>query len=211
MNKKICSIVGAGINKGNLSLIKNSDFIIAADGGYKYLSDGTVPDIFVGDFDSLDIIPQAKKIVKLIPQKDVTDTFECITQGIEAGCEIFNIYCGTGGEFDHTFANIQCLIYLAKKGMKGYLFDGDKVITAIYNSSIAFSNEASGKISVFAADSICVGVNIKRLKYELSSGQLNNDFALGVRNCFVGKGGIISVKEGCLLLVFNKEALQNVI
>ena len=29
MNKKICSIVGAGINKGNLSLIKNSDFKIS--------------------------------------------------------------------------------------------------------------------------------------------------------------------------------------
>lgn len=52
------------------------DLIIAADGGYDILkSKNIVPDILLGDFDSIEKIPNHPNIVKHPVCKDDTDTF----------------------------------------------------------------------------------------------------------------------------------------
>ena len=50
----VCYIVGAGDNEGTLFIKKMEDFVIAADGGLLTINGlGIVPDIILGDFDSL--------------------------------------------------------------------------------------------------------------------------------------------------------------
>ena len=53
---KRCIIVGAGEYFGIPFQIQKDDFIIAADGGYEFLKkEHIVPDLCVGDFDSLHV------------------------------------------------------------------------------------------------------------------------------------------------------------
>lgn len=142
----------------------------------------------------------------------MTDTFAAANEGLKRGCSFFYIYCGTGGEIDHTLANIQTLIYLSGKNKRVFLFDGVKVITAVSGGGkICFSDKARGRISVLCAGSESLGVDIRGLLYEASSLDLKNSFPLGARNEFTGKESSVFVKQGCLLIVFDSDAIKHMI
>ena len=202
MNKKICRIVGAG-DFTNFFYNK-SDFIIAADGGYDYLSKiNVIPNILLGDFDSIKSIPDSKqKQIKFKPEKDFTDIYAAIKLGIKSGCEIFHIYGALGKRFDHSLANIQLLAYLAQNQSKAFLHHQNKLITAITNTNIFFSKQKKGIISIFSHTNKSYGVYIKNLKYELKNATLTNIFPLGISNEFIGKKSFISVKSGTLIIIF---------
>ncbi len=213
MSEKICYIVCAGENKGVNVKLKDGDLLIAADGGLDHLKRlSLLPSVIVGDFDSVTETPKAGEIIKLKKEKNETDTFVCAQEAIKRGYKIIYIYCGTGGRIDHTLANVQLLVYLAKRGVKAYLFDGEQVVTALFkNQELCFDETAKGIISVFSATDFCEGVSLIGLKYCLENGKLENDFALGVSNEFVGAKSKITAKKGVLLIVFPSDCIDNMI
>ena len=207
MNKKICYIVGAGENYGLDFIPSKEDFVIAADAGLRYLEEkGIFANLTVGDFDTLQYIPQGENVLRLPPEKDDTDMSIAVKEGIRAGYTLFHIYCGTGGRMDHTIANLQILAYLSERGMQGYLFDKDSVFTAITDRELVFDRIDGGYVSVFSWSERSVGVYLKNLKYELHDALLTNDFPLGVRNEFIGKESSILVRSGTLLVNFPRAA-----
>ena len=114
---KYCVILAGG-DAGNIKTLAVENFrkngiIIAADRGYKLAEElGIIPDVFVGDFDSFDgDIPESVEIHRSIPEKDDTDTMLAVKLAIEKGCTNILLLGGMGGRFDHTFANIQTLVY----------------------------------------------------------------------------------------------------
>lgn len=212
MGKKICFIFGAGEQKIPKNKFPTPDFIIASDGGYKVLEEyKIVPDLLVGDFDSLSYVPNCD-IKKLNVEKDETDTFICINEAIKLGSNEIFLFCCTGGRIDHTFANIQSLIHIAKNNAMGYLIDGDYIITALpVSKPIAFSEKASGMVSIFSADTEVYDVSILGLKYALNGATLTNCFPLGVSNQFIGKKSKIVAQKGILLVVFPSQAFSEII
>lgn len=198
-----CYIVGAG-DCVRLDFKKeNEDFVIAADGGYRYLCDSQItPDAVIGDFDSLGFLPESDNVIKLNPVKDVTDMKAAADYGIEKGYAEFHFYGACGGRFDHTLANVQLVASLAKESFKAYIHDGDTVITAICNGEIEFDSSHNGYISVFSYSDEAVGVDIEGLKYGVCNGKLKNSFPLGVSNEFIGKKSRVSVADGVLIVVY---------
>ena len=72
--KNTCYIVGAGSFDGMTVLPQPGDLVIAADGGYTYLKElGIEPDVLLGDFDSLSLVPEHEHLVRHSPIKDDTD------------------------------------------------------------------------------------------------------------------------------------------
>lgn len=200
-----CYIVGAGectaldINK------QSDDLIIAADGGLVYLRKaGIVPDIVIGDFDSLGDTPQGDNVIKLNPIKDITDMNAAVDIGVEKGFREFHIYGACGGRFDHTLANIQLAAAVSQKNMKVYIHDGATVITALTDSSVEFDSSHKGYISVFSHSDECRGVCIEGLKYNLSDATLKNAFPLGVSNEFIGKESRIIIGKGTAILIYSE-------
>lgn len=212
MKNNICYIVGAGENYGLDITPSLNDFVIAADAGLRYLEQcGIAANLVIGDFDSLKNLPAHPNTLALNPEKDDTDMYAAVREGIKAGYSVFHIYCGTGGRIDHTIANLQILAYLAQNGMQGFLFDKDSIITAITNRKIDFAKIPSGYISVFSYTEKSEGVYLQGLKYELNNATLTNTFPLGVSNEFIGKESSISVAAGTLLIVFPKEAMHKLL
>ena len=200
-----CYIIGGGENYGLNFKQQEGDYIIAADAGYKYLKEaGITADLVVGDFDSLEYVPNHPGTVKLNPVKDETDTWEAVRLGMEKGYRDFHFYACTGGRIDHTIANIQLLKSVAEKGCRGYLYDKKSVLTVINNSDIKFDDPMCGYISVFSLSDKSMGVTIKGLKYEVEDAVLDNSFPLGVSNEFTGTDSEISVSEGSLLIVYPR-------
>ena len=202
-NEKICQIFGAGGYFTDLGTVcLDNSLVIAADGGYEALQKiGVKPDIVIGDFDSCEK-PNVDCIV--LPRvKDDTDMLAAIRIGLEKGCTLFHLWGGTGGKReDHTAANVQCLIMLAKKGYRGILHGNGCDITAISNGRIDFEPKQSGYISVFSASEKSEGVTIQGLRYTLDGVTLTNDMPLGVSNEYVGLPSFIEVKQGTLIIYY---------
>lgn len=211
-NKKLCYIIGAGDFYGfsekarpennNLDL----SLIIAADGGYARLKELDIkPHILIGDFDSFSLsadVPADIETIVLPKEKNDTDTFAAVKIGLERGFGIFHIYGGTGGRFEHTLANMQCLAYIAENGAQGFIYGEDFVVTVIKNGKISFDSSYSGYVSVFAYSEEAHGVSIKGLKYELDRVILTSNTSLGVSNEFIGKTSTVSVENGVIIVVF---------
>ncbi len=205
---KICCIVG-GVFTENLVMPRDC-FIIAADKGYEHLKRaGIRVDLAVGDFDSLGYTPKEIQTLSHPIEKDDTDTMLAIKYGLSAGYRIFILYGCVGGErIDHTVANLQALSYIARQGGLGFLIDQNTVITAIHNSKLMFDARERGDISVFCLGDDAEGVNIKGMHYELTNATLTASFPLGVSNHFTGKAGFVSVKNGTLLIIWQKDIPQ---
>ncbi len=201
----ICYIVGAGEDCGVDFVPQTGDLVIAADGGYRLLREtGIIPDLVVGDFDSLGAAPEGETVITLPVVKDVTDTWAAIELGKDRGFRAFRLYGCTGGRMDHTLANVQTLASLAEQGMQGWLVSATQEITAISGKTVSFAAGRSGTVSVFAHTECCTGVTIRGLQYELENAELTNRFPLGVSNAFVGRTAEISVAEGILVLVYPR-------
>lgn len=198
----LCYIISAG-ETGKIEIKKNDgDYIICADAGYKKaLENSIVPDLVVGDFDSLGEIPRFDNIELHPAVKDETDTFLALTCGIERGYKSFVIFGALGGRLDHTFANIQLLKYLAERNIECTLHSPHETVTVLKNSSLEFSENEKGTVSVFSLSDSSEGVTEKGLKYSLDNGVLTSSFPLGVSNEFIGKKAVISVESGVLMIV----------
>lgn len=211
MKNGICYIVGAGENYGLDFSPEREDFVIAADAGLRYLEEKKIiPDLIVGDFDTLQYVPQKGNVLKLPAEKDDTDMSMAIKEGIRAGYAEFHIYCGTGGRMDHTIANLQILSFLAKQNLRGFLFHRDTVFTAITDRKLSFEKIDAGYVSVFSCSERSTGVYLKNLKYELRDAILTNSFPLGVSNEFIGKESSIVVGSGTLLVSFPRGAEKRI-
>ncbi|MGN0384094.1 MAG: thiamine diphosphokinase [Eubacterium sp.] len=200
----ICYIIGAG-DLAEMSIRKNADdYVIAADGGYRYLDKLSLEaDMVLGDFDSLGYVPKHNNIIRHKVQKDDTDMMLAVNEGMKKGYAQFVLLGGMGGRSDHTVANFQVLSYIANHGGRGYLVNNNIVVTIIKNSIINFDEYFTGTISVFCYGDKASKVNIRGFRYEAYDVTLTNDNPTAVSNEFVGRPGYVSVGEGSVLVIFN--------
>ena len=197
----ICYIVGAGESSALNFTPRDDDFVIAADGGLKYLiKAGIRIDAAIGDLDSLKST-NFNNFIKLPKEKDLTDMAAAVNLGIQKGFNIFKIYCGTGGRFSHTLANVQLLTYLAEIKKTGFIYDKNGYCTVIKNDKINFNKAQKGFISVFSLSDKSLGVTLKGLKYPLTNFCLVNAQPIGTSNEFIGEEAEIEVKDGTLLII----------
>lgn len=200
-----CIIFGAAEFDSLLLPIEKDDLTIAADGGIAHLSKlGIAPDVILGDFDSLGYVPQGAQVFPV--EKDDTDVMLAIRHGLRAGFREFLIYGGMEGKrLDHTVANLQALAFLRAEGARGYLIGREQMATVIEKETAVFDAHATGILSVFCLGKDASGVTIRGLKYALENGALSADFPLGVSNHFVGTEVGISVENGKLLLMWERQ------
>lgn len=205
--EKFCYIVGAR-DPGRIACANRTGaLVIAADGGLRYLEEQCItPDLIVGDFDSLGHIPTGENILLHPVEKDDTDTMLAVKLGLERNCRTFVLYGCTGGRPDHTYANYQTLLFLARHGARGYLVGDGWVCCAIENAAVEFPPALSGTISVFCPDGEARGVTLHGLYYPLEDGTLHSGFPLGVSNHFTGEQASVAVRDGSLLIMWEETA-----
>ncbi|MBQ2719065.1 MAG: thiamine diphosphokinase [Clostridia bacterium] len=178
--------------------------VIAADGGYTAAAEVFgAPDLAVGDFDSLGYVPKDVTVVCHPPEKDETDLFLAVREGLGRGATRFFLMGALGARLDHTVANLQLLAYLAEHGVEGYLIGADGVaVTALAGpASLALSAGTEGTVSVLAHGGSAEGVTLSGFRYPLKEGTLTADFPLGVSNEVAG-AATVTVARGTLLVFF---------
>ena len=200
-----CVIFCAGGFDSLAEPVGAGDFVMAADGGLTHLQElGLKPDGVLGDFDSLGYIPDGAKVFPV--EKDDTDSMLAVRRGLEMGFRRFVLYGAMdGNRIDHAVANFQALQFLADRGATGFLVGLSQIATVVKNGRISFPPAPEGIVSAFCMGADAEGVTIKGLQYPLRDSTLTAGFPLGVSNHFMGETAEISVKNGCLLMIYDRE------
>lgn len=200
----VCYIFGA-LKPGQVAFSERPRFIIAADGGLVHLEEQSiVPDLIVGDFDSLGRIPEGGNVLCHPVEKDDTDMMLAVREGLKRGCREFVLYGGLGGRLDHTVANLQTLVFLARQGASGWLLGEGLAAAVVRSGSLTFGAEHRGTVSVFCMGADARGVDLEGLYYPLRNAELTSGFPLGVSNQFTGVTARITVREGELLVIWEE-------
>ncbi len=202
---KRCVIFCAAGCDGLLAPLTQEDYVLAADGGFAHCQRlGLTPNGILGDFDSLGYTPEGAQVFPV--EKDDTDAMLAVRKGLELGFREFLLYGSLDGpRLDHTIANFQTLQFLADRGATGYLIGNTHIVTMVKNGKAEFDEKATGILSVFCMGADARGVTIRGAQYELRDGTLTAGFPLGASNHFVGRPTCVSVREGSLLLVYDRE------
>lgn len=209
--KPVCHIVCGGDFDPARFQPAAGDFVIAADRGYRYLEElGRVPDLVLGDFDSLGAVPVHDQVICLPAEKDDTDTLYAVRVGLERGYTRFLLHAALGGDrLDHTIANLQTLLFLTLRGGRGWLLGGDDtVLSVLHEEAVTFPAEQEGMLSVFCLGDRAEGVDLTGVKYPLRDACLTQDLPLGVSNEFTGVPAGIRVRKGNLLILWHDDVFR---
>ena len=185
--------------------LDSDDLIIAADGGLRHTEKlGITPDVILGDFDSLGHIPAGANVFPV--EKDDTDAMLAVRRGLQLGYRDFLLYGSLDGpRLDHTVANFQTLQFLCDHGAFGILAGIHTMAAVIKNGTLRFPDGCSGTVSVFCMGPDASGVTLKGLYYPLEKGTLTPGFPLGISNHFTGGEAEISVEDGSLLVIWDRQ------
>ena len=166
--------------------------ILAADSGYKKaLALDIVPDLLVGDFDSMErpaSLPAGVEVYVSPCEKDDTDTMLACSLAIERGASSLLILGGTGGRADHGLSNILYLESLRNRGVDALLTDGQNRIRVCRNTVLSLPDRG-GYFSVMSLSDTCT-VTLSGCKYPLTHAVLRRELPYAVSNEVVGEATV---------------------
>lgn len=190
-----------------LNLIDKVDFIICADGGLmQVMKLGKIPDLIIGDLDSVDNSAlnyiQANNIAihKFPCEKNETDTELAIMYLIENNYKDITLVGATGSRFDHTLANVFLLKRLCKNKIKGKIVDDNNVIYYV-DSKIVLEKKNDTFISIIPTTEVGTIVSLRGFYYPLDNYLIEFGSTLGISNKIIDEEGIIEITKGeCLVI-----------
>ena len=200
--EKTCYIVGAGDNSGTNFLKTENDYVIAADGGLSVLEKKHImPDLIMGDFDSLGYVPAGNHVIRHEVMKNDTDMMLAVKKALDMGYKNIKLYGATGGRGDHTISNIQAMLFASRNGASIEMIDSVNRYRVITDEKISINGKCKNVFSVFAIGGAAHKVSITDAMYPLHDFELLPDNPTGTSNVFVGKEVEISVERGSLLII----------
>ena len=190
---------------------KDNDLIICADGGAKYLyKSDIVPDMIVGDLDSLDemYIDYYNKLNvqfhKYSSEKDYTDTELAVDYAIKEGAKELILLGSTGTRLDHTLANIMLLYKLLNKKIKAKIIDENNEVF-IVDRSTEVEKEKNSYVSFLPIFEDCKGVTMSGFKYSTDNVDFELGSTMGISNEVVDRCGIVEINKGLALIIKSRD------
>ena len=192
----------------------NWDFVIVADKGLELChSCSLIPDLIIGDFDSIDAAVLSyyetrcpERIKRFPAKKDETDTELALYEALLIPDSEIHILGALGGRIDHMLANIQLLELAVKKKRICYLIDENTRIR-MTDHPIVIKNTADSKnlISILACKEDVTGLTLKGFAYETKDLVLRVAGSRGISNYLTSEEGTISFTSGTILVIETTE------
>jgi|BioPla2DNA2_1021312.scaffolds.fasta_scaffold01405_21 thiamine pyrophosphokinase len=186
-------------------------FIVCADGGAAHLKKmGFIPDVLVGDFDSIDTehlqYYREKKveIFKYPKEKNMTDTELAVDVAIDRGCRDIVIIGGTGTRLDHMLSNIFLLKKILDRGVIGRVVNEHNEIFLTADSVEVVAQEGYS-LTLLPLTEKVEGITTKALYYPLRGETIEMGSSRGVSNKFVADKAQISITSGILAVIKSRD------
>ena len=183
------------------SLARESGVVICADGGANTaLKFGILPDIIVGDLDSI----HAEALVKFhkVPtyedrDDESTDLEKAIAWALRQKYDHIDVIGASGRRIDHSVGNLGVLPKFYPDAVIRFLDDLGELVYV--GRGITFDAKRSDVISLIPL-SRCEGITTEGLKYALDDEALELGVREGTSNVVVNTPVTIKVQKGHLLL-----------
>lgn len=183
--------------------------VICVDGGADNASIlGLVPDMIIGDMDSIDKDKLGEykdkshniDIVYALPDKDESDTQLALDHAVTKGYSNIMIAGAIGNRIDHSFANLVLLSSPLYKDVNIRIITGNSEVFIIRESTVIHGKK--GKlISIFSLSPHTFFIKTSGLEYKLENEKLLFSPVRGLSNVFTGDNAEIDIKEGTLMIV----------
>ena len=181
--------------------------IICTDGAAERMRElGRVPDMIVGDMDSVDEATLAyferkgSRIVRYAVEKDETDTQIALEHAFEIDPEAIRIYGALGGRIDHALANISLLVMCLKRGIDAKIVNSDCELFVI-DGPCVIDGKKGDTVSLLPMSSEVRGITLEGFEYPLTEATMEIGVPYGISNQLAGTRGTISVESGYLLVI----------
>ena len=190
------------------ALLHEDDFIIAADGGTRHaLALGLMPNVIVGDLDSLPAnfeISKFENEVVLYPKdKDETDLELAIQHALTLNSQEIIIIAALGGRLDQTLGNIALISDLQPVTCNLQLNDGIEEIL-FCRDTCEINGTPSDLISLIPWQGEVTGIITTGLKWPLQNETLYPHKTRGISNEMIGDTATVQIKSGLLLIVHRR-------
>jgi thiamine pyrophosphokinase len=185
-----------------------ADLIVAADGGARYaLEAGVVPDLVVGDMDSLgeDLARKVERrgasLERHPVRKDEMDGQLAVLAARERGASAADLLCAVGGGLGALFAIPHILLAAERIGLRSTVV-ADRVRMFVVEAGYrSVEGEPQDSISIFPLSGPATGITLEGMEYPLENAILEPGDTLGFHNELIGSEATVSVEEGTLLVV----------
>lgn len=207
-------VVGSG-NIGSPELLQQTAalarLLICADGGARHFNQaGIVPDVLVGDLDSIppDLLRayegEGVKLVRFPARKDFTDMELALDYVIEQGATRIFMMGATGSRIDHSLSNLQLLHKLLDKGIRGVILNENNRVYLI-KDRIRVNRIEGYKISLLPATPVVEGVTTEGLAWPLFNFTMRMGTGLGISNEFTDDTATVRISSGRLYVILSKD------
>ncbi|MGB4437982.1 MAG: thiamine diphosphokinase [Sedimentibacter sp.] len=207
-------IIGNG-NDASKSYIENLniDYVICADGGLEKAANlGVVPNVILGDFDSVDpdVLGEYQSMnieTKKFPtEKDYTDMELSIEFAVENGFKNIVLIGATGSRLDHSMANIMLLEKYFNLGVNIEIIDNNNKIQIISdNTDLYLDHKENYFVSIVPITDLISGLTLEGFKFPLDDVIVKRGSTLCVSNEIIKNKGRVLLKKGTALLFVSKD------
>lgn len=181
--------------------LRNDDYIICADGGYRHTKKlGVKPLVLIGDMDSISDCDYDGEVINLPVRKDFTDSEICIKYILLKDFDNILMLGFTGKRQDHSLTNLMLLKQFADAGKKGVIIDENNEIYFALTENNIYGKKGD-IISIVPFGSDLNGVTTKGLDYPLNDETLYFGQSRGVSNIMTSDKCMITIKSGTGLII----------
>lgn len=182
--------------------------VIYADGAYRFkdrLKDKKTLAI-VGDFDSLGYVPCVDKVLRLEPEKNLTDGERAVRLAYETGVKEIAIYGAYGGKTEHILGNIALLKIANNLGLNAEIIDG-AFVTELISGEWRKKMKKGGALSLIPYGGDCSFAGSEGLYYPLENLTLTSGDTRGISNVSVTETVALKINSGEALVIYETENL----
>ena len=185
-----------------------ADVVVAADGGALHtLRAGIVPDLVVGDMDSLGeegarrVGERGASLERHPPKKDKMDGHLAVLAVSKMGATDIDLLCAAGGRLDAVFALPHLLLAAEQLGVRATVAAAWGEMFVVEDGSRAVVGATGEGVSVFPVSGSARGVTLEGFEYPLLDARLEAGDTLGFHNELAGGEARVAVGEGALLVI----------
>ena len=198
------------------SMLPPHDLVVAADSGlHAAVALGLVPDLVVGDMDSvipsvLEAAVRTGATVERAPRdKDAVDTELAVHAAVARGARRLIVVTGGGGRLDHALGVLSCLLHPMLTNCEVHVWWGDAYVRVLHGPTRADITGAVGSIvGLIAAGGDAIGIITQGLRWSLNDEDLPFHSTRGVSNVLTSPTATVSLRAGRVFVIQPSTAVH---